>query len=233
VSSRVCVRFLALPSGLVPGSGPKPVQKYYLRYPRYVQGSFCSSCGAPNGPGSQFCAYCGRPIAPSPAPPPTGANAALPPTVGGGYPTPYPPPSAPGPRRSSRLVLVAVVIVVTLLVVSGVAIFLLLTPPPLPVQVGQINIYSPDNVCGLNSTFTAFTGFNSTTSANETFEFPMPNDNSSACTIQSVSTNTTGFSVPEAQVPITIPPSPAFVWMNITIVSPNSSFSGTLYLELQ
>ncbi len=197
-----------------------------------MQGSFCQSCGAPNAPGSQFCAYCGHPIAPAASPLPTGGGATPPSPAGGGYPTPYYPPSGPGPRRSSRLLIVAVVVIVIVIIAAGLAIVFLLSSSSFPVQVDQINIYSPDNVCGMNSTFTAFTGFNSTTGANETFQFPMPNYNSSTCTIQHVSTNTTGFSVPEAQVPFMIQGG-SYGWMNITIVSPNSSFSGTLYLELQ
>jgi hypothetical protein len=122
--------------------------------------------------------------------------------------------------------IVVVVIVVLLLVAAGIA-FIFLSAPA--VQVNDINIWAPDNVCGLNANPIDYPGFNSSTGASQPIEFDMPNFNSTSCTVTSVSTNTTGFTLSDIQVPLPIPAN-STVSMNITITSPSSSFSGYLNL---
>jgi hypothetical protein len=123
------------------------------------------------------------------------------------------------------------VVVVVLLLVGGVFAFLALTAPTPPVQVAEIDLWAPDNVCGLNSNPSYFDGFNSSTGANQTFEFYMPDYNSTACTIHGVTTNTSGFALTGVQVPLTIPGGENST-LNITITSPPSTFSGDLRLVL-
>lgn len=147
-------------------------------------------------------------------------------------------PGSPPPRRHSRLLIIVVVVVVVILVV-GVVAYLFLPGPAPAVQVGYIFVYAPDDVCGLNqSPPIAFYGFNSSTGANQTLDFPMPNYNATACMVRGVSTNTTGFMITYAQVPLTIGGSPhgpgsTNASLNITIISPSSSFSGNLSLVLR
>jgi len=123
-----------------------------------------------------------------------------------------------------------VIVVVLIVVVAVVAFSFFLAPPP-PVQVGYINIWAPDNVCGLNTNPISFYGFNSSTGASQTLDFGMPNYNATACTIATVTTNSTGFSLSGIQAPLTIAGG-ATGSMNITITSPSSDFSGNLNLVL-
>lgn len=117
-----------------------------------------------------------------------------------------------------------------ILVIGAVAYAYLAVPKP-PVQVQNIYIWSPDNVCGLNSDPIYYPGFNSSTGANQTLDFYMPNHNSTGnpCTIKKVVTNSTGFMLYNVQVPLTIPYK-GTVQMNITIRSPTTSFNGNLNL---
>ncbi len=145
---------------------------------------------------------------------------------GAGY---APPPPAQRPRSRARLVLV-VILVVVILIVAVVAVAYLLFPAP-AIQVQAINIWAPDNVCGLNTNPIGYYGYNSSTSATQTLDFGMPNFNSTSCTIESATTNTTGFVLSDVQVPLTIPGNET-VSMDITITSPGSPFTGTLNIVL-
>lgn len=138
-------------------------------------------------------------------------------------------PSAPPPRRHHGLIIAVVVIIVIL--IAGVATFALLVPAGPPVAVGYINIYAPDNVCGLNSNPIAFYGYNSSTGASQTLDFGMPNYNATTCVIQSATTNTSGFVLSDIQVPLSIPANGTGS-MNITITSPSSDYSGNMNLVL-
>jgi hypothetical protein len=125
---------------------------------------------------------------------------------------------------------VILVVVVVVVLVIGVIGFLLLTPTGPPIQVGAINIWAPDNVCGLNANPIYFYGFNGSTGQVQEIDFGMPNYNTTACTIKSVTTNTTGFTLSDVQVPLTIPGNATSYSMNITITSPSSSYNGDLNL---
>jgi len=192
---------------------------------------FCTHCGGSNPEGATFCQYCGSSLSASaplssvtpPSPPSFGG-----PTGPGGSPMPYPPQGAPARRRRSRLLVIIAIVLVVVLVVAVVAYEL--TPAAPSVQVGFINIYAPDNVCGLNSNPTAYYGYNASTSETDTLDFPIPNYNATACTIQSVTTNTSGFSLSDIQVPLTIAGGVQNASMNITITTPGSSFSGDMNL---
>jgi hypothetical protein len=197
-----------------------------------VVATSCPRCGAPIAPGAGFCTYCGFALAGS-SPPLSSSTGAAPPTAPRGGPsTPYyGGPSRP-PRQRSSLLTILVLVIVVLLVVGVVAYFFLPSSAP-PVQVGYIVIYSPHDVCGLNLTPPgAYYGFNSSTGANQTFDFLVPNYNATACVVRGVSTNTSGFSITYAQVPLPIGGS-GNASMNISIVSPSSPFTGNLNLILR
>lgn len=164
-----------------------------------------------------------------PTPLPTSAAPAPAPTFA---PGPYAyggAPPAPPPRRRSKLLIIAVIVVAILLVV-GAAAFLLVPAAP-AIQVAEINIWAPDNVCGLNTNGIGFDGYNSSTSSVESFELPMPNFNTTTCTVHGVTTNTTGFTLSAIEVPLTIPGNET-VSMELTITAPSSSFNGYLNLVL-
>jgi len=118
------------------------------------------------------------------------------------------------------------VVIILVVIVAVIALAYYLTPAP-AIQVNAINIWAPDNACGLNSNPVYFDGFNGSTNATQTFEFGMPNFNATTCTIASVTTNTSGFSLSQIQVPLSIGAN-ATGSMNITITSPTSPFSGNL-----
>jgi zinc-ribbon domain len=193
-----------------------------------VQSLSCPSCGAPVGSGALYCTYCGTPIqAPSAPLPSAGAPA-------GGFPAgpptaPYAfPPAAPSGRRRSRRLIVVVLVVVILLIATVVA-YELLPPAEPQIQVAEIDVWAPDNVCGLNATPIYYDGYNSSTNAAVELGLSVPNFNSTACTVTSVTTNSTGFSLSAVQVPLTIPAS-GNGSMNLTLTSPGSSFSGNVNL---
>ncbi len=116
------------------------------------------------------------------------------------------------------------------LVVASVALYVLLVPAP-AIQVEAINIWAPDNVCGLNANPIYFYGYNSSTGATQTLDFGMPNFNATTCNIVGVTTNSTGFSLSDVQVPLAIP-GEGTGSMNITITSPSSPFTGAMNLVL-
>ncbi len=126
--------------------------------------------------------------------------------------------------------MILVVVVVVILVIAGIAVYAYETSTP-PVQVQYINIWAPDNVCGLNTNPIGFGGYNSSTSASEPLELEMPNFNTTSCRISTLTTNTTGFTLSQVEVPLTLPGN-ATVGLNLTIQSPGSAFNGLLNLVL-
>lgn len=195
-----------------------------------MQGSHCPSCGAPADPDARFCAYCGASMPGPSAPLPSSAGIGSTPFPAPGPAMPYGQAPAP-PRRRRRWVTIAVILVVIILIVGVVAVTYPASPSP-PIQVAFINIYAPDNVCGLNANPIAFYGFNSSTSANQTLDFGMPNYNSTLCTVVGVTTNTSGFALSAIQVPLSIPGNGTGS-MNITITPPSSPYSGDMNLVLR
>ena len=160
---------------------------------------------------------------------------------GGGFGAPSVPPSGymppygqpqPPPRRRHRTLLLVIVVIVVVLLVAVIAIpYLEPSSPSYPVQVGAINIWAPDNVCGLNANPIYFDGFNNTTGSANTIDFGMPNFNSTLCTIGNVTTNTTGFSLSAIQVPLAIAGNGTGS-MNITITAPSTDYTGDMNLVL-
>jgi hypothetical protein len=125
--------------------------------------------------------------------------------------------------------IVAVVVVIVVLLIAAVVAYEIFAPKPSPIQVGAINIWAPDNVCGLNSNPIYYNGYNSSTNASLAFDLGVPNYNSTTCNVTSVVTNSSGFSLSSVEVPLTIPGGETG-FLNLTITSPRSSFSGNLNL---
>lgn len=195
-----------------------------------MQTSTCPHCGAPLPAGASFCSFCGATVGSS-----TGAPLASAPNAPPPFPAPPPTPYAPAsppPRRSRARLVVVVILVVIVLFVAILAAAYFLFPAP-PIQVSAIYVYAPDNVCGLGLPQNAiyYYGYNGSTGAAQTLEFEMPNYNATACTIVGAATNSSGFSLSNVQVPLTIPGNGDST-MNITITSPTSSYSGSMNLVL-
>jgi hypothetical protein len=194
----------------------------------------CPQCGGDNPPGAAFCAYCGSPLAtglgaPLPAgTPPAFSPSDAPPSAYAAYP-----PVPPRPRPVSKIWKIAVIAVALIVVVAVVAI--LLFPAPSGIQVGTINVWSNDDVCGLNAAYTY--GFNASTGASVPLAFNITgapnagNNGTLACTIETVVTNTSGFGLTDLNVPLVIPAN-GNETLNITVLCPGSDYSGDLNLVM-
>jgi hypothetical protein len=120
-------------------------------------------------------------------------------------------PNAARGRSRGRVLLVIIVVVVLVL---AAVIYYASTAPV--VTITQINVYAPTNVCGLNTFPIYYNGFSE-------------NFNNTTCTVTSVSTNTTGFSLSSIGVPISV----AAVGNNtltLTLNLPNNGFNGVVNL---
>jgi hypothetical protein len=125
-----------------------------------------------------------------------------------------------------------VLVVVLVLVVGVVAFFLLPSPPN--VEVTGINFSSPDNACGLDGA--TDTGFNLSTSQSIQFTYEIAGNNTTAggtaaCTINSVSTPTPGFSVTGANVPLSIPANSTQL-LSYSVNTPGSAYTGVLTIVI-
>jgi zinc-ribbon domain len=191
--------------------------------------SFCPKCGAALPPGAQFCAFCG-----SPAPNLGGAGTAPAPLPSAGpTPPPYPPyptmePNRPSPSRRRRGLVIAIVVVVLIAIIGGLAFYELTAPI---VDVNEFLVWAPDNVCGLNepNNLIAYQGFNDSPGVTDYFQFEVPNYNTSECNLVSVSTNTSGFTVSDATVPLSIA-SQGTGTLSLNLTLPGSAWSGNVNL---
>lgn len=130
-------------------------------------------------------------------------------------------------RPHRRLALIIFVVILALIL--AVILYAVLAPPPPTVEVNYMVDWAPDGVCGLNSSV-YYDGFNASTGSSESFELQVPNVNATSCTITNVVTNTSGFSLSQVQVPLTIPGNTTYVELNLTINNPNVGFNGNLNL---
>lgn len=141
-----------------------------------------------------------------------------------------PSPGAPPPRRSNRRLVIAVVILVVVILVVGIFAVDYFTTPA-GVTVNYITFWSNDNACGYNANSTSYYGYNSSTGQAQEFEFGLPNYNLTACTIHTMVTNSSGFSITGFTLPIQISGN-GTSYVNITITSPSSSFNGDMNLVI-
>jgi hypothetical protein len=119
--------------------------------------------------------------------------------------------------------------VVILIVISVLAYAVFAPSSSPPIQVANMNVWAPDNVCGLSANPIGYQGYSGSTNTSTAFELEVPNFNSTSCTITSVTTNTSGFALSDIQEPLTVPGS-GNTTMNLTISSPDVAFSGNLSL---
>jgi hypothetical protein len=119
------------------------------------------------------------------------------------------------------------VIVAIVIVVGGLGYYFLAAAPN--VAVSNIFVWAPDNVCGLNTNPIYYSGFNASTGSTESFILVVPNSNSTSCTLNSVLTNSSGFSVNPTGLPLVIPAG-GNGNLTVDIAVPSSSFSGDLNL---
>jgi zinc-ribbon domain len=189
--------------------------------------TFCSNCGAALTPGSQFCAYCG-----SPAPNMGAAGPTAPLASGGPPPPPMPPypqmePSGGYRPRQRRGLVIAVVVVLLVAIIGGVVFYELSTAPNVDINV--FIFWAPDNVCGLNepNNQLIYEGYNDSPGVTDYFQFQVPNDNNTTCTITSLITNTTGFSLANYQGPGPIS-AESYGYLNVNLTFPSSSWSGNV-----
>ena len=129
-------------------------------------------------------------------------------------------------RAVRRAVLAGVVVLVV--VVAGILAVHFLAPSP-QVKVSEIDVWAPSDVCGLGSHPVSYAGFIDAPGASDNFQFQVVNFNATACVLGSVATNTTGFSVSNAVLPLTVPGGQS-AYFNVTIGLPSSSFDGVLNL---
>jgi predicted nucleic acid-binding Zn ribbon protein len=190
-----------------------------------VSAATCPGCGAPLRAGAQFCSYCGREVL-APAAAPLSSSAATVPAAPA-PPTGTGPVDAPRRTRSRRIVRLIVVLVVIAIVVGAAVLYYESVSPG--VEVSTINVWSNDNVCGLGANLIGYNGFSGSPGASESFGFEVPNFNGTACTVDSVATNTSGFSLTDVGVPLAVPGS-GTNYLNLTIVLPGSDFTGALNL---
>lgn len=151
---------------------------------------------------------------------------------------PVPPGSGPrfegvpvGPRPRRRLWVIVAVLVVVLVVIGAVG-YLVLSRPVAPVSVDNINLWAPDNVCGLRSAGVFYNGFNVSTKVNLSVDLEIPNYNSTACIVRGITTNTSGFTLYNPGVPLSIP-AQSQEQLSVTVLTPSSDFQGELNLVVR
>ena len=119
-------------------------------------------------------------------------------------------------------------IVVLIVVIAVIFTFHFLPPSP-QVKVSEIDVWAPSNVCGLNAQLISYDGFNDMPGASDGFQLQVVNYNSSACVVSHVATNTSGFSLSDAQVPLSIAAGQS-EYLSLTINLPQSAFDGSMNL---
>ncbi|HEV2449557.1 MAG TPA: hypothetical protein VGU43_03995, partial [Thermoplasmata archaeon] len=132
-----------------------------------------------------------------------------------------------GHRRHFRSTLL-VGVVVLVVVVAAILAFHLIPPSP-QVKVAEIDVWAPTNVCGLAGTPISYSGFSDMPGSSEDFQFQVVDYNATACTVAHAGTNTTGFSLSNVQLPITIQAGQS-QFLNLTIHLPQGAFDGSLNL---
>jgi hypothetical protein len=139
---------------------------------------------------------------------------------------------APARRPLSRgqwgMILLAFVVVAVVLVVAGLA-FLATTKDT--VSVSSIHLTSTDDACGVKGQILDGFTANEGDSVHESLKVFNGNLTSS-CTIRSVTSETGGFTVVDANTPVIIPHlTPAN--LSFTIDTPRSSYAGSITLDLE
>ncbi len=138
-----------------------------------------------------------------------------------------PAPTMPPPRRRPRRLLILIVLVVVIVIVlAGVLYYVSVSNV---VDITEIDVYSPDNACGLATHPIAYDGFNDTPGSSDGLSLPVPNYNSTGCAVYSVTTNTSGFGVSDTNVPVLVPGNGNGT-LNLTLSLPGNPFTGIVNL---
>jgi hypothetical protein len=99
------------------------------------------------------------------------------------------------------------------------------------VSVSAINVTSGDNACGANGH--SFSGFTTNEGGSIQYTLTIHNPNLFlTCSVQSVSTTTSGFSLSGANTPVSIPAG-GTESVSFQIHAPSSSYSGVLTLDIE
>jgi hypothetical protein len=157
----------------------------------------------------------------------------VPPPGQGQYP-PSPPPQGwmpappPPPKKSRKLLWVGIIVVVIIVIIIIAA---LASTSSNSVNVTAVNFTSGDNACGTNGHTGSGITLSSGGSAQDTLSITNGNWILS-CTINSVSTTTSGFSLSGANTPLTIPAG-GTESLSFTVTAPNHSYNGVLTIDLE
>ncbi len=157
-------------------------------------------------------------VAPPPPPPAYDPGPAQPQMI---YVAPPPPPK----KHTALIVAVVVIVVVIIAIIAGIA----LLGSSSAVDVTAINITSSDNACGVNGH--TFSGFTTSSGGAMQNTFTIPNKGILTCTINSVSSTTSGFSLSGANTPVSIP-AQGTESVSFTIHCPNS-YNGVLTIDFE
>lgn len=130
-------------------------------------------------------------------------------------------------RRHARRSIVAGVVVVAV-VVAAIVGFHYLSPSP-QVKVQEIDVFAPTGVCGLDAHAVYYAGFTDVPGASEVFSLEVLNFNATPCTVQNVTTNTSGFGLSAIGTPLTVGGNLS-AYLNLTIELPPNAFDGALHL---
>ena len=130
-------------------------------------------------------------------------------------------------RHPRTLAIVGCVVVV---IVVALIIAVITYPAANPkVHVSEIDVWTPDNVCGYGANPVAYAGFDDVGGSSDAFALQLHNFNTTACTVQGVTTNTSGFGLSNVGTPVTVPGLQNGT-LDLTIILPSGSFSGVLNL---
>lgn len=125
-----------------------------------------------------------------------------------------------------RVVYAGIAVVVAIVVV--LAIFVFTTPAP-KVTVSEIDVWAPDNVCGLGANPVSYAGFEDSPGGIDAFRLQLPNFNTTACVLHGVTTNTSGFSLSNVEVPVSVGGAQNGT-LHLTVSVPGNSYRGVLNL---
>jgi FtsP/CotA-like multicopper oxidase with cupredoxin domain len=136
---------------------------------------------------------------------------------------------SPFPQYHRRRAWIIVVIVVGVGAVSALVLFLAAVPI---VTVNNINFISVDNACGANGSDLSG-GFTIRAPSTATVSVTVDNtDNVSSCTIHTLRAVTAGFTITNADVPLTVGPGGS-EYLNFTVQGPASGYTGNLTIDAE
>jgi hypothetical protein len=121
-----------------------------------------------------------------------------------------------------------IVVVIVIAIIGAIVVYEATLPN---VDVNSFLVWAPDNVCGLNepNNLIAYNGLNDTPGATDSIQFSVPNYNNTTCNLASVTTNTSGFSLSNVQLPGPIAPNQTGT-LSVDLTLPGSSWSGNVNL---